>query len=201
MLILEEQFCKMIYFSFPGHFVYMMSFSIIFIAYRGILQLCIPAKIWDAKDPCIGCWVANRCTVIRFIPIELTKYLVKKCYVPQMYFALYDINVHRYVIKFEELASYNLYSEELWNAMKGLFLKHFSILGFAQKETISLIHDTLCAWCYRTRNEKIFLRVQEQKIFQVQILFSFNSPCTSSQYRFFSSTAFKQTRDCIQKCV
>ena len=89
-------------------------------------------------------------------------------------------------------------SEKLWRVF---YLKHFCILGFAQKETISLIHDTLCAWCYRTRNEKIFLRVQEQKIFQVQILFSFNSPCTSSQYRFFSSTAFKQTRDCIQKCV
>ena len=63
-------------------------------------------------------------------------------------------------------------SERLWRVF---YLKHFCILGFAQKETISLIHDTLCAWCYRTRNEKIFLRVQEQKIFQVQILFSFNS--------------------------
>ena len=70
-------------------------------------------------------------------------------------------------------------SEKLWRVF---YLKHFCILGFAQKETISLIHDTLCAWCYRTRNEKIFLRVQEQKIFQVQILFSFNSTCTSSQY-------------------
>ena len=51
-------------------------------------------------------------------------------------------------------------SERLWRVF---YLKHFCILGFAQKETISLIHDTLCAWCYRTRNEKIFLRVQEQK--------------------------------------
>ena len=35
--------------------------------------------------------------------------------------APYDINVNRYEIKFEELVSYNLYSEELWNVMKGLF--------------------------------------------------------------------------------
>ena len=125
MLILEEQFCKMIYFSFPGHFVYMMSFSIIFMEYRGILQLCIPAKIWDAKDPCIGCWVANRFTVICFIPIELTKYLFKKFKFIWFIIALYDINVHRYVIKFEELVSYNLYSEELWNAMKGLLFEAF----------------------------------------------------------------------------
>ena len=81
------------------------------------------------------------------------------------------------------------------------YLKHFCILGFAQKETISLIHDTLCAWRYRTRNEKIFLRVQEQKIFQVQILFSFNSPCTSSQYRFFSSTLHSNKHAIVSKNV
>ena len=95
------------------------------------------------KIPALGAeWqiVARQFVWYRFFQILSVKVLES--------IALFVMSAYRYVMKFQELISYHVYLEELWNAMKGLFLKHFCILGFAQKETISLIHDTLCAWCY-----------------------------------------------------